>query len=288
MPSIYHEGEHYIQEKMGVREDSDSLSSMIRNTIPAIAANFLKTLNFSILVLSSNEKNLFSTVVYDINSFVEIKSHNEISINLNNSTHIPKEFFNKEILNIGFIGLNFEDALRIRINGKAKIENNQILVTIEEIYSNCPKYIHRRILQKQLEKKESQVIIKKHKIENELANVISNSDTFFLSSFHKEKGLDISHKGGKRGFVNIISSTQLEFEDRPGNNLYSSLGNIHTNPYINMIFIDFQKNDTYHIQGKAKIVETKTNQKIDLKVIVDIFDIIKNTNSFLLKYKEKR
>ncbi|WP_072682655.1 pyridoxamine 5'-phosphate oxidase family protein [Arcobacter sp. LA11] len=287
MSSIYHEGEYYIQEKMGVRKDSDSLSSMIRDTIPSVAANFLKTLNFSVLVISSNEKDLFSTVVYDINSFIEIKSHNEILIKLNNHSYIPEDFFNIETLNIGFIGLDFEQALRIRINGKAKLKDNQLFVTIEEIYSNCPKYIQRRVLKKQLERVEAQVTTNLNKIKDDINTIISNSDTFFLGSFHKIKGLDISHKGGKRGFVNVLSSKQLSFEDRPGNNLYNSLGNIHTNPYISMFFIDFKRNNTYHIKGKAEIEEIVINEKKRLRVIIEINNITKNLNSFLLNYIEK-
>lgn len=71
----------------------------------------------------------------------------------------------------------------------------------------------------------------------DLINIILNSDTFFLASSHKEKGLNVSYKGGEKGFVKIISSN----DDMPANNLYNTLGNIYTNPYINMFFIDFDK-----------------------------------------------
>lgn len=288
MNTIFHEGEYHIQEIMGVRSDSDSLSSMIKKNLPIIAIDFLKNLNFSVISFSTNQKNIFSSLVYDINSFIEIKNDNEIVISLKKRTYIPKNFFKENLINIGFIGLDFKRAMRIRINGKGKIKDNKLFITIYEVYSNCPKHIYRRILQGEIKSSKRSEITEYKEINKEFKNIISNANTFFLASSHKEKGLDISHKGGKRGFVTVISSTKVEFEDGIGNNLFNSLGNIYTNPYISMIFINFEENRTYHIKGIAKIIESIENSKVNLKISIECENIIINTNSFLLKYNDNQ
>ena len=174
--------------------------------------------------------------------------------------------------------------MRIRINGKANIVDNKIIVSIDEAYANCPKYIKKRIHNEFEKKNAYKHLIHESKITEEFKKVLSNSDTFFLSSSHKEKGADISHKGGKKGFVKVISNTEIEFIDMPGNNLYNSLGNIYANSLVNLLFIDFINNDTYLIIGKASINEVFKNNKKSLKITINCNNIIKNSNSFLLNF----
>jgi len=193
MNTKFHEGEYHIQKIMGVREESDTLSSMIRNTIPQIAADFLKNLNFSIIVISTKGDDLFTSTIYNTKSFIEIINQSEILIKLQNSSYIPKKFFNYSSLNVGMIGLDFENALRIRINGKGQIKENTLLISIGEIYSNCPKYIKKRILRKELNILGKQILQIEKELSLETIKKISNTDTFFISSSHKEKGLDVSH-----------------------------------------------------------------------------------------------
>jgi len=288
MNNIFHEGEYQIQETMGVRKDSDALSSMIQNKLPFIAKGFLRELKFSVLTLVINETDMHSAVTYNHNNFIEILDDTAILINLNNKSHIPKKYLEKDDLKIGFLGIDFEQAMRIRINGKAKILDNKIIVSIDEAYANCPKYIKRRILNQNenndLYKNVYKHVIKQNRITEELSNVISNSDTFFLASSHKRKGADISHKGGKKGFVKVISQTEIQFIDMPGNNLYNSLGNITTNSLVNLLFVDFKNNDIYLIIGDANITEVFEKNKRMLKITVKYSNIIKSTNSFLMNF----
>jgi len=268
MNTIFHEGEYHIQEVMSVTKSADALSSMIKDTIPKIASYFLEDLNFCVLTLGTKNDNIFS-----------------FSINLKNKSHIPDIFFKQRLVNIGIIGLEFSTAKRIRINGKAKIINSEIIVLIDEIYSNCPKYIKKRFLQKQMKPLDTPIIENELELNQDLINVITNSDTFFLASGHKGKGLDVSYKGGEKGFVKVNSSTQLSFDDLPGNNLYNTLGNIYTNPYINMFFIDFENNNTYNILGNANIEEINIKEGKRLRVIINCIKITINKNSFSLDYK---
>jgi predicted pyridoxine 5'-phosphate oxidase superfamily flavin-nucleotide-binding protein len=285
MNKKFHEGEYHIQEMMGIRKFPDTLSSMIKDTIPKIASDFLEKLSFCVLTLSTQKDDLFTSTVYDNKSFIKIINHNSFSINLKNKSYIPEFFFKEEVLNIGIIGLDFLNAKRIRINGKSKIINNELIVIINEIYSNCPKYIKKRFLQKNLKTLDKTSIDNELELNQDLINIILNSDTFFLASSHKEKGLDVSYKGGEKGFVKIISSKQLYFDDMPGNNLYNTLGNIYTNPCVNMFFIDFDKSNTYNILAKAHIKEIFIGNKKRLRVIINCTKITINKNSFSLDYK---
>lgn len=283
MNSVYHEGEVYIQELMGVRTISDSLSSMIKKDMSVVATQFLKTLSFSVITFSKETSILHSSIVFGLNSFIKILTKNELLIDLKNRSFIPKEILEEKTLTIGFIGLDFENKMRIRINGKGDIKNNQLHLVIDEIYSNCPKYITNRKLNGKLDFFDEIKHYKNSSLEKNSINILTNADTFFLSTIHKSKGADISHKGGKKGFLRVVSPAQLEFDDFPGNNLYNSIGNIYTNKNVNILVIDFFSNDILHIVGTAKIMQEETN-KNKLKILIEIKEVSIESNNFTLKY----
>ena len=60
MNKKFHEGEYHIQEMMGIRKFPDTLSSMIKDTIPKIASDFLEKLSFCVLTLSTQKDDLFT------------------------------------------------------------------------------------------------------------------------------------------------------------------------------------------------------------------------------------
>lgn len=103
---------------------------------------------------------------------------------------------------------------------------------------------------------------------------------------HETYGLDVSYKGGKKGFISIKSKDTLEFIDLPGNNLFNTLGNIYINPNIQLIFINFTRGDIYYINGTADIIESENELNKSLIISIKCEDIILNKNGFLLDYKE--
>lgn len=284
MKSVYHQGEHYIQELMGVRNKSDSISSMITNNMPNAAAEFLRTLNFSVITFTIDNKELHTSVVYSLKPFIEIIKSDEILISLDKKSFVPQSILEANSINIGFIGLVFESKMRIRVNGKGKVINNKLHLKIDEVYANCPKYIHDRKLLGKIDFQKEPRLSRYTKLNQECIEIIENADTFFLSSCHSIKGADVSHKGGQKGFLRVVSNTKLEFDDYPGNNMYNSLGNIHTNPNVTIFVIDFKENRTLHINGEANLIQYEQSAKKKIKVEISCKNITVETNSFSLKY----
>ncbi len=52
-------------------------------------------------------------------------------------------------------------------------------------------------------------------------------------------GVDVSHRGGRPGFVLVAHETLLLIPDYAGNCLFNTLGNISLNPKCGLLFIDF-------------------------------------------------
>ena len=64
---------------------------------------------------------------------------------------------------------------------------------------------------------------------------------------------DVSPRGDKPGFVQVLDDSSLAIPDRPGNNRLDTMENILANPNVGLIFMIPGFEDTLRINGKAAI-----------------------------------
>ena len=96
-------------------------------------------------------------------------------------------------------------------------------------------------------------VLHRTEFSDEDRDFVENSPMFFLATADKEGQPDCSYKGGRRGFVRIISSDTLAFPSYDGNGMFKSLGNVLTNPNVGILFIDFEKPRRLRVNGVASI-----------------------------------
>ncbi|MFM9616320.1 pyridoxamine 5'-phosphate oxidase family protein, partial [Streptomyces niveiscabiei] len=76
--------------------------------------------------------------------------------------------------------------------------------------------------------------------------LIAEADTLFIAS-GSESGLDISHRGGRPGFVRIEDG-RLTVPDFAGNSYFNTFGNLLREPATSLLFIDFAQGDLLQLQ----------------------------------------
>ena len=81
---------------------------------------------------------------------------------------------------------------------------------------------------------------------------VTAADTFFVATSGGKLGVDISHRGGRPGFVGIEGDT-LVIPDYPGNRYFNTLGNLTQDPRAALLFPDFTTGDVLLVQGRAEI-----------------------------------
>lgn len=69
------------------------------------------------------------------------------------------------------------------------------------------------------------------------------------------RGRDSAPSGQSRPLLKVLDSKTIIFPDFSGNGFYNSLGNIHLNPHIGMLFMDFQEQQRARVNGKAFVEE---------------------------------
>ena len=76
---------------------------------------------------------------------------------------------------------------------------------------------------------------------------------FLILATASKDGIDCSPKGDAPGFVQLLDDRTLLIPDRPGNNRIDGMKNIIANPKVGVIFMIPGANDTYRVNGSARI-----------------------------------
>ena len=79
------------------------------------------------------------------------------------------------------------------------------------------------------------------------------ASSFLILATASEAGIDCSPKGDVPGFVQLLNDRTLLIPDRPGNNRIDGMKNIIANPAVGIIFLGPGANETYRVNGRAKI-----------------------------------
>ena len=104
---------------------------------------------------------------------------------------------------------------------------------------------------------------------------IAASPFMMIASRDAEGNMDVSPKGDPAGFVQVLDDTTLAIPDRLGNRRADTMLNILANPKVGLLFLVPGKQDTFRVNGTAKIVRDEwLREKMAVKGKVPNFAIV--------------
>jgi predicted pyridoxine 5'-phosphate oxidase superfamily flavin-nucleotide-binding protein len=98
-----------------------------------------------------------------------------------------------------------------------------------------------------------------HRLGPEEIAFIQAQDTFFLASVSETGWPYVQHRGGPKGFLQVLDPITIGFPEFSGNRQYLSFGNILSNPRVSLFLIDFHNQERLKIFGQATLVERGEN-----------------------------
>ncbi|MBD2200640.1 MULTISPECIES: pyridoxamine 5'-phosphate oxidase family protein [Calothrix] len=286
----FHSGEIKVQTQAGVREEAQLLCHIISSTIKPSAHEFLSTQQIVVASTVDTNGRVWTSLLTEQPGFIKVLNPQTIQIDAIPIQTDPLHQNLQSNNDIGLLVIDLAKRRRLRLNGKAKVHQENIKVEIQQAFFNCPKYIQVRHIEKavtdSLENPQASINDALNKT-NQLW--ITQADTFFIASYHPESGADASHRGGFPGFVQVVNSNQLVFPDYSGNNMFQTFGNLSVNPNAGLLFIDFVQGHILQLTGKAKIIwdaerlgEFAGAQRL---VEFDIEQVLESKNAFSLRWR---
>lgn len=85
---------------------------------------------------------------------------------------------------------------------------------------------------------------------------LRRQEMVFIATSDAAGECDSSFRAGEGGFIHVIDAGTLAYPEYRGNGVLASLGNIHENAHVGMLFVDFVEDLIgLHVNGRAVIVE---------------------------------
>ncbi|WP_309643514.1 pyridoxamine 5'-phosphate oxidase family protein [Phenylobacterium sp.] len=154
---------------------------------------------------------------------------------------------------MGLLGLDLSNRRRNRANGRIAAAHDGIAIVIDQSFGNCPQYIQTRSVEAVA--RSPGPLERFAGLDADARVTIAAADTFFVATAAQGEngGVDISHRGGRPGFVRIEHDV-LTIPDFRGNRFFNTLGNLLADPRAALLFPDFETGDLTQLQGRAEVL----------------------------------
>lgn len=260
--SPFHSGERLIQEQFGVGEQMEHFGQkVIRNYMPDQHRKFYQQLPYLLVGHVDSDGWPWASILTGDAGFIQSPDNKHLHIQAQPILGDPLAESAIEQAPLGLLGIDLSTRRRNRLSGHiSKITQQGIELEIDQAFGNCPKYIQKRTIEKNPISPRQTSVQPLEALDLNATTLIANSDTFFVSSYiannsgQPSDGADISHRGGKPGFVRIDNEHKLTIPDYSGNFHFNTLGNFIENPKAGLLFIDFEQGHLLMLTGTVEIL----------------------------------
>jgi predicted pyridoxine 5'-phosphate oxidase superfamily flavin-nucleotide-binding protein len=154
---------------------------------------------------------------------------------------------------IGLLGIDLMTRRRNRANGFLRgVEAGMLDIAVTESFGNCPQYIQLR-RPVRIDAAPGLTTLPPA-LDAAAEALLGRADTLFVaSSGGAAGGVDISHRGGRPGFLRYEDG-RLTVPDFPGNRYFNTLGNFLEDPRAAVLVPDFETGALLHLAGRVELL----------------------------------
>lgn len=265
--TTFHAGEQALQALTGVRDRlAQAGPKVIRSFMPDQHRLFFAELPLIFVGSLDAEGWPWASVLTGMPGFVASPDLRTLVVRARPLRHDPLARNLEVGAPVALLGIQLETRRRNRMNGTVtELRPDGFTAAVGQSFGNCPQYIQARVPwfdADALEGRGVSITEESARLSDDAAALIARSDTFFIASAAPDAGsdaahgVDISHRGGRPGFVRVDrtdTATRLTAPDFRGNFYFNTLGNIAANPRTGLLFVDFDSGDLLALVGRGEI-----------------------------------
>lgn len=250
---------------MGVRDKVERLGQRaIRDHMPEQHRNFYGELPFVLVGTVDDGGRPWASIVAGRPGFLTSPDPRTLVVGNSPLFGDPLNRTLQQGAQVGVLGIQTHTRRRNRMTGTvARVHSDGFSIAVNRTFGNCPKFIQTRTVaigpdidvpgrERSVDRPAS--------LDAFVRRIIGHADTLFVASAHLDgdepgsQGVDVSHRGGKPGFVRIEDERTIVLPDFSGNSHFNTVGNLLVNPRAGMLFVDFDEGDLVYLTGGAEVV----------------------------------
>ncbi|HET6307514.1 MAG TPA: pyridoxamine 5'-phosphate oxidase family protein [Rhodopila sp.] len=260
--SPWHAGELILQRHVGAAEKMDDLGRRwVRDHLTDQQREFYPMLPFVVLGAVDPAGDAWATLRAGEPGFLSAPDSAHLHLALGREPSDPADAGMEDGDSVALLGIQLSTRRRNRMNGTIRRgEGGGFTLAVRQAYGNCPQYIQLRdfrFVADPTARADGTMVAMEH-LDEAARATISRADTLFVASYvTAEDGthrVDVSHRGGKSGFVRVDADGTLTIPDFAGNQFFNTLGNFLVNPRAGLVFVDFEQGALLQLTGTAEVV----------------------------------
>ncbi|EDY39088.1 oxidoreductase, FAD-binding [Cyanobium sp. PCC 7001] len=269
--SPFHAGELAIQARLGVRDRLDRQGRrVIRPVLPEQHREFYGALPCVLVGSVDGQGRPWASVLAGPPGFLATPDERTLVVAARPPAGDPLAANLRLGAAVGLLGIELATRRRNRINGRvAALKPEGFTVQVQQTFGNCPQHIQVRELRQAPASATPPPVVALDRLGAAETALIAAADTFFIATAVEAPpasgmdaarsdddvlGVDVSHRGGPPGFVQVDDGRTLTIPDFAGNNHFNTLGNLELNPRAGLLFVDFRRGDLLSLTGTAEVV----------------------------------
>jgi len=264
----FHAGERALQALVGSREQMEAIGPrVIRDYMPDQHREFFAQLPF--LVVGSLDADLqpWASMLAAPAGFAHSPDATHLRIDALPGASDPLAGQLAPGATLGLLGIQPHTRRRNRMNGTVEaLDAGGFMVEVQQSFGNCPRYIQAREPVFAALPANAPAVQWLDTLDLAAERLIGAADTLFIATAYpdaaavgdeadaRSHGVDVSHRGGRPGFVRVDAGGVLTVPDFNGNRFFNTLGNLQAHPRAGLLFVDFDTGELLHLSATAEIV----------------------------------
>ncbi|XXV04071.1 pyridoxamine 5'-phosphate oxidase family protein [Sorangium sp. So ce1335] len=267
--SPYHPGEMAVQARAGARERAEKAGRrVIRDFMPDQHRELFTRLPFLLVGGLDAQRRPWASILAGRPGFVASPDPRTLAVSARPGAGDPLGAHLVAGAPVGLLGIQLETRRRNRVNGTiVEAGDGGFVVEVGQSFGNCPQYIQAR--EPVFVRAPEAAAPRPARAEGPAlsagaAALVRGADTFFIATAAPAarggdaiEGADVSHRGGRPGFVRVAEEdgrTVLTSPDFAGNSSFNTLGNLALNPRAGVLFVDFASGGLLSLTGEAEVL----------------------------------
>lgn len=262
---VFHGGELQAQARAGVAQRLAEIGPrLIRDYLPEQHRELLEHLPTLYLGVLDESGRPWASAVIGEPGFLRCPDERTIAVGALPGPDDPTRALLTAGRAIGLLAFEHSTRRRNRANGTITAhDGGGFTVGVEQTFGNCPQYIWARAPQTSLEFERGAAGRQLGgELDEPTLELLRRADTVFVASAASAEptapklGVDVSHRGGRPGFVKAHRDTdgwELSWPDYRGNFFFNTLGNLLRYPRLGLLVPDFQHGGALSLTGTATV-----------------------------------
>ncbi|WP_232629889.1 pyridoxamine 5'-phosphate oxidase family protein [Methylobacterium sp. Leaf118] len=255
----WHRGEIALQAAVGAAARMAEIGPrVIRGHLIAQHAAFFPLLPFVVLGTVDDTGAPWATLRAGPPGFLHAPDPYHLAVRAPREPGDPAEAGLADGAAVGLLGIELATRRRNRLNGTVQRRDEAgFAIAVEQSFGNCPRYIEPRPADYSGAGGPHAAPVASDRLDGRARALVTGADTLFVASYAETEAgrqVDVSHRGGARGFVRVGADGTLTVPDYAGNRFFNTLGNMAANPRAGIAVPDVATGDLLQITGRTALV----------------------------------